>query len=104
MKDAMSIDNFIQLLHDTLLRKSDLIDDDVKIRIRIKDHLWSAIFLLEFNEVSIGVSKNGITYSYPEFNEEGEEPVCTIKEMLEHEIADGKITILELERLILEAI
>jgi hypothetical protein len=98
------IDNFIETLHDALISQSKLIKNDVRIKTKIRDRLWSAIFLLEENEVSIGVTKNGITYSCPEFNEKGEEPVCTIKEFLVREIDEGRITLLELEKLIFKTI
>lgn len=99
----MSIDNFISLLHDVMIKRSKTTGDDVKIRKKIKDRIWSAIFLVEFNELSIAVSKGGIMSSFPEYNIEGEVPVCTIKEFLEVEIRENRITLLELEWFILEA-
>jgi hypothetical protein len=104
MKDLTKIDLFISILHDVLERKANIIGNDVKIKLKIRDRLWSAIFLLEYNELGIGVNKNGVTYSFPEFNCENEVPVCTIKEFLEYEIMENKITLLELEKLLFNSL
>jgi hypothetical protein len=99
----MSIDNFISLLHEVLVKKANATGNDIKIRKKIRDRFWSTVFLIEFNELSINVGKNGVMYSFPEYNTEGEEPVCTIKEFLEGEVKQNKISLLELEWFILEA-
>jgi hypothetical protein len=102
MKDLTTVNSFILLLHKVLERKAILTKDDVKVKLKIRDRLWSAVFLLDLDCLGIGVNKNGITYSFPEFIEKNEEPVCTIKEFLELEIKENRIDILELEQLIWE--
>lgn len=96
----MTIQSFIVLLREVLEKKSNTINDTIRVKLKIRDRFWSAIFLSDFNCLSLSVSKNGTTYLYSDVNEQGEEDVITIKQFLEIEIKENKVTLFELEKLI----
>lgn len=105
MNNTKQIDDFIQLLYNSMEKKANSINDDVKIRFKIKDLLWSAVFLFEHKDLSICTTKNGVTSIYPLTPEEDEpKDLITLKIFLIDQIKSKKVSFEELERFIFESI
>lgn len=105
MNKTKQLDEFIQLLFMSMKKKSESIKDDIKIRFRIKDQMWSAIFLLEYNDLTICTSKNGVMNMYPLTPEENEpKDLITLKDFLEIQLDSKNITFEELQRFLFELI
>lgn len=102
MIDEQKIDKFILLLRHTYEKKSNQENRNIRTRLKIRDRIISVIFVLDYKDLSILETKDGVTTIYPQFPDEGEPELCTLKHFLIDEIRNENITIVELEQFIFE--